>query len=222
MKFRYMALALMVACAGTAGAQERSAGNALDAQMTWQGLATRVDGVNEHIGKTASRIDLIEACGVDGMIYAPGAPGANGAGCVAPALPVSVLNSINTAKNTVNTVVSNSNVLVNCGSQGMIYDKSSNTCTTVVRMDMVAQTLKSASSMKGGGKHASYALSTCPANTVLIGCSGARNAQITDTCDESDCGLVGYGPINATTCRVTVDTDKGTNPTVWTTCLKNK
>ena len=41
------------------------------------------------------------------------------------------------------------------------------------------------------------ALAFCPSGYKVSGCSGARNRDLLDKCDESNCGFVGSIPVNA-------------------------
>ena len=201
-------------------AQERVAGGSSDQQSTWSALESQLKGTIDRTAGVGGRIDIITACGKRGLIYAPGVAGADSQNCMAPQLPASVINSINTLNSSVTNSKVNVTKILNCNAQGQTYNAASGVCQSVITPASVVKIQASSVAIKGNGQYASYAVATCPAGTSLIGCSGARNPSITDTCDESECGLIGYGPTNDNTCMTTVDDDTGTRATVWATCLK--
>ncbi len=65
-----------------AHAQERTAAGALETQMTWSALKTMVDGTNDKIIATNSRLDQMETCARNGKLYSPSTGGADADGCV--------------------------------------------------------------------------------------------------------------------------------------------
>ena len=69
----------------------------------------------------------------------------------------------------------------------------------------------------GGGS--SKATAHCLPNELRLACGGSREPNLNDSCDEENCGFVGVMPVGASGCRVGIDTDSGTNPTVYAMCL---
>lgn len=83
-------LAAICLLAISAHAQERTAGGALDVQMTWTALKGIADAA-KHQAEVATiaanaaldKTKKIEACGLKGMFYTPEKAGADGEGCAA-------------------------------------------------------------------------------------------------------------------------------------------
>lgn len=70
-----------------------------------------------------------------------------------------------------------------------------------------------------GGGNASSATVQCLPNELRLACGGSRQPDLKDTCPEEDCGLVGVMPVGPSGCRVAIDSDRNTNPTVYAMCL---
>lgn len=223
MKLFYLplTLALLALALPLAQAQERVANGATSEQTTWTALANQLHGIETKNQGVGGRVELIEACGKRGMLFAQGVPGADSQNCIAPVMPPDVINSINNLNNTINNSNTNISKILSCNSRGMNYNGATGACVAIITPASVVRVQASSQPIAGNGKYASYAVATCPAGSSLIGCSGARNPSITDTCGEESCGLIGYGPINDNSCMATVDDGDGTRATVWATCLKS-
>ena len=59
----------------------------------------------------------------------------------------------------------------------------------------------------------------CLANELRLACGGSRQPDLLDTCNEEVCGFVGVIPVGTHGCSVGIDTDIGTDPTVYAICL---
>lgn len=62
----------------------------------------------------------------------------------------------------------------------------------------------------------------CPAGTKRISCMGSREKNLSDTCAEDGCGIIGVGPIPPEGCATVIDSSNdssGTKPIVWATCI---
>jgi hypothetical protein len=64
-----------------AAAQERTAGQAMDAQINWAALKNSIDLVSNQNKAIAALLDRMQACNALKMIYAPG-NGADANGCI--------------------------------------------------------------------------------------------------------------------------------------------
>lgn len=67
------------------------------------------------------------------------------------------------------------------------------------------------------------ATACCPEKFNLTGCSGAREQNLRDTCDEQDCGLIGTGVVlneGRMCCRTSIDADQGTEATAVAFCMQ--
>ncbi|TKW60827.1 MAG: hypothetical protein DI628_08025 [Blastochloris viridis] len=73
-------------------AQERTAGVALDSQMTWTAMSSRVDAVNNRVTATNAQVSQMMKCNAKLKVYAPGTQGADAKGCVAVSAAPSSLN----------------------------------------------------------------------------------------------------------------------------------
>lgn len=130
-----------LSCMGlTATAQERAAGSALDTQMTWSSLSTKVKSTQTYAEGVNAKIEQAIVCGKQNRLYAPAAPGANSQGCKDVDISsdpsfVSLQNTVNSLKTTVtqvNTTVTNMKTNVDnsvtyngkeqvCTAQGYVY-----------------------------------------------------------------------------------------------------
>ncbi|PZP40400.1 MAG: hypothetical protein DI585_01035 [Pseudomonas fluorescens] len=106
MKFQIFIL-LGLALVGAPYAQERTAGGALDTQMTWSALSAKIDAVSLKSDAVNTRVDQVVLCGKKGMTYAPGTQGADAEGCMTPQSVTKI---------------------VNCGNQGAVYSPATDTC----------------------------------------------------------------------------------------------
>lgn len=120
-----------------AHAQERTAGSALDAQMSWSALSSQIKSVDVKTEGVISKIDQAILCGKNGKIYAPGAPGADAGGCKDAAVPGSVLTQISnlqtsvTNLTTANTNLSNQvNNSIKCNAAGQFFNGTSCVAST--------------------------------------------------------------------------------------------
>lgn len=214
------ALTLLALAVPTAYAQERNAMMTQAPGISWDALLQKATSAETQINTINASVTLVVTCGKTGMVHAPGVGGADANGCIAPAVPGNVttaLNNVTTNANNESITVAN---ILNCNASGQLYNASAGKCISALSPASVVKIQASSQAISGNGKYASYALASCPTGTTLIACMGARNPSITDTCDESQCGYIGTGPVNSTTCMTTVDDDKGTRATAWATCLK--
>lgn len=101
-------------------AQERTAGGALDTQMTWSGLSAQIGTVKTQIDAVNTRVDQAVVCGRKGMVYAPDTNDADSQGCVMPATASSVINQLTNLQNSVGGVQNSVNISNSCGSQGKV------------------------------------------------------------------------------------------------------
>ena len=60
----------------------------------------------------------------------------------------------------------------------------------------------------------------CPTGFVRVGCSGSRQVDLADTCDEDECGYIGTHPIEPNGCLTSIDGAGGTTPVAVAYCLK--
>lgn len=65
-----------------AAAQERSAGQAYDAQVNWGALRAQISSVIDQNKLLAERLDKIEACSTKKMLYEPTSADADADGCI--------------------------------------------------------------------------------------------------------------------------------------------
>jgi hypothetical protein len=122
--------------AGTGIAQERTAGGALDTQMTWTALSNVAKAASDKADMVSSRVDQVVVCGRKGMVYAPGLSGADGQGC---AWPTHLNNIIECGRqNKIFSSATNSCVVPNeltgmitCGNQKKVYSAATNSCMDV-------------------------------------------------------------------------------------------
>lgn len=142
MTLQYSVIALAaLSCMGVAAAeaQERTAGSALDTQMTWTALSNQVKSTQSYAEGLNTKVEQAIVCGKSNMLYAPGAPGATTQGCKnvdltgnttinGNATIVSILNSISTLNSSVNNMKTNvdNSVTYNgkeqvCTAQGYVY-----------------------------------------------------------------------------------------------------
>jgi hypothetical protein len=75
---------------------------------------------------------------------------------------------------------------------------------------------KSVGGNPGGGPSKTQAC--CSGSDKMIACSGARQVDVRDTCDEEQCGYIG-AVIQGNCCTVGADTDSGTNPVANGLCV---
>ncbi len=64
----------------------------------------------------------------------------------------------------------------------------------------------------------STATATCPTNTIRVWCSGSREENLQDTCDEESCWIVWTLPIGTNSCRTTIDDSSGTEAVAIAYC----
>ena len=109
-----------------AHAQERTAAGAMETQMNWSTLNTKVTNANTKTDAVNSRVDQVAACGGKGMLYAPGQPGADSQGCVISKLDPTYVNMLT-------TINSNVNNINNCAAGGGVYNRNTNSCLSVAK-----------------------------------------------------------------------------------------
>lgn len=136
MKLLKLAVLSCLLIGSAAYAQERTAGSAIETQMTWSALSTQINGLSTKVDAANSRMDQIVVCGKKGKIYAPGAPGVDAQGCVEASSNngtslstiVSTLTTLSNnyaaLNNTVNTLNSTVTGVVNCGGAGKTFNGS--------------------------------------------------------------------------------------------------
>lgn len=221
MKERYvktfLALALIVASMSSASAQERTAAGALDTQMTWTALASKIGSVEAKITGVDTRVTQAVVCGRQSKFYAPAAPGADSAGCLSIDLSVvtKLQNDLNTANNNVNTLNSKVASIINCNSQGKLWNGGG--CINTPSPSKFTSVVQA---IGPTGNDTTSVTVECPGDTIRVACFGSREPSMVDTCSEQDCGLIGSGPVGDRGCRTTIDGGTGTRPTVWATCMK--
>lgn len=69
----------------------------------------------------------------------------------------------------------------------------------------------------------SMVTSCCPQKFNLTGCSGSREENLRDTCDEENCGFIGTGVVllnGRMCCRASIDSDSGTEATAVAFCMQ--
>jgi len=74
-------LAAAMVLATAAHGQERTAGQANDAQVNWSALKSSIDLVSSQNKAIAATVDKMTACSAKHMVYAPGTTGADYDGC---------------------------------------------------------------------------------------------------------------------------------------------
>ncbi len=88
-------------------------------------------------------------------------------------------------------------------------------CAPAISKEMVRVVTSS-----GGSRAQAY----CNINEVRLSCTGSRNLNLSDTCDEDSCGIVGFRPIVHTDgrqgCETSIDTGGGTQAVAIAICLK--
>jgi hypothetical protein len=73
---------MMVAIAGALQAQERVAGQTVDAQVNWETITNKLNVVNSQNQALASTITKMQVCSAAKMFYAPSDPAKDGNDCV--------------------------------------------------------------------------------------------------------------------------------------------
>lgn len=191
--------AVMAAPIPHALAQERVAAGDLDVQASWTALKNLADAANNQ-----AKIATITA---DSAVKKAD---------TAQATANTARSEAANAQTTANSALTKANRIETCGRKGMIYAPG------------IAGTDKDACKAAGsspkqlvltatGGNSASV---SCPAGTLLTGCTGSRHPDLSDTCEESDCGYIGALVVGKNTCKVGIDTGKRTTATVTAVCLK--
>lgn len=77
-----LSLAALLLIAPLAHAQERTAAGALETQMTWSALSSKVSAVDAKVDGVNTKLEQAILCGKEGKLYAPGAAGADSRGCL--------------------------------------------------------------------------------------------------------------------------------------------
>ena len=114
---KYIYLGLSVVCASgillltTGYAQERTAGNSTELQMTWSALNSLVQSANAKIAIVDGKVAQIQLCNKTGLAYAPG-PGADAHGCIDNPKILALQTSVANLANITNTYIKNANT---CG-----------------------------------------------------------------------------------------------------------
>lgn len=122
-----LTLAFILALAPfTIHAQERTAGSALDTQMTWTSLAAQAKAASDKADAVNTRVDQVVICAKKGMLYMPGVGGIDSQGCKEPFRSGDVNGNLTQLYNAINTLNSNvNNSLSNiyaCNKAGQVYD----------------------------------------------------------------------------------------------------
>jgi hypothetical protein len=122
----------------------------------------------------------------------------------------------NIAQITANDALDRATKIETCGKLGKLYAPGvagvdANNCKALAATPV--QVLVTATG-------SSSASATCPAGTILTGCTGSRHPNLADTCDEKDCGLIGTRIVGTNVCQVGIDTDRGTAATAMAVCMR--
>lgn len=131
--FKYLLAGALALAITSAHAQERTAGSALETQMTWSTLSAQAKAASDKADAVNSKMEQAIVCSKRGMLYAPGAGDAQG--CLeaskanATTTNISKLESlINTNNtnltNTVNAQQSSINNIINCNRNGQVFNGS--------------------------------------------------------------------------------------------------
>lgn len=132
MSYRYLVMLGLSACCGLAQAQERTAGSALDTQMTWSALSNQINSVSTAVNALDTKVMQTTICGKKGMLYSPGAPGADAQGCLEASKAGDTTTNITKLADTIkqtNTSLSSTSSLVtnilNCNKSGLVFNGAS-------------------------------------------------------------------------------------------------
>lgn len=117
---KYYAVLGVVALASVFGltshAQERAAGSALETQMNWSALYSKIAGLEAQLTGLNGQIEQAKLCGAAEKLYAPGASGADSKGC--KPVPKTDITALTNIVNTTNQYNSSEQ---KCTGQGYVY-----------------------------------------------------------------------------------------------------
>ena len=138
-----------------AHAQERTAAGAMETQVNWNALSTKVNAANTKTDAVNSRVDQVVVCSGKGMLYAPGQTGADSQGCV-----ISKLDP--THVNTLNNLTSNVNNVLACNNAGQIYNANTRSCNAISTRPNCRIQSFDAPLDRSNGRY------TCPGDTTTV------------------------------------------------------
>lgn len=120
-----MAFVVCMASANPLIAQERTAGNAMDVQMTWSTLKTLVDGANQKTEAVDSKIEQNIKCNAKAKLYVPSAPAnlKDTDGCIDNKPLIDLTDRVKVTE-------VNLEKLLKCGETGQSYNRLTNSCTS--------------------------------------------------------------------------------------------
>jgi len=152
---------------GSAHAQERAAGSAMETQMTWSTLSNKIGQVDGKVSGVKVLVDQTIVCARKGMFYAPGEDGLDTQGCK-EAHKVnenttnisSLVTAINNLTNSYKTLNNNVTSIINCNKNGQMFNGSA---CIASGSNIISITAKNAQ---------------CPANTKIVSCMGPSNSNV--------------------------------------------